>query len=108
MRKARCRCWPASRHCSGFEQWAKGGSARYHKFEVNDAAMDRVFLDNYIAAHHQAAKQITLDADVTDIPLHGDQEGRSFMATRQKTATCRFMCSQGNICCWRACCRGAR
>jgi Transposase DDE domain group 1 len=61
-----------------FEQSAKTGSARYHKFDVDDAAMDQVFLDIYIAAHKQPPKKIKLDLDATDIPLHGDQEGRFF------------------------------
>jgi hypothetical protein len=61
-----------------FEQSAKTGSARYHKFDMDDAAMDRVFLDIYIAAHRQPPKKIWLDLDATDVPLHGNQEGRFF------------------------------
>jgi hypothetical protein len=61
-----------------FEQSAKTGSVRYHKFEVDDGAMDRVFLDIYIAAHKQPPKKICLDVDATDVPLHGNQEGRFF------------------------------
>ena len=34
----------------------------------------------FIEAHAKAPKQITLDLDATDDPLHGDQEGRFFHA----------------------------
>jgi hypothetical protein len=63
-----------------FEQSAKTGSARYHKFDVDDEAIDQVFLDIYIAAHRRPPKKIRLDLDATDIPLHGDQEGKFFHA----------------------------
>jgi Transposase DDE domain group 1 len=60
------------------EQSAGTGIARYHKFEVDDEKMDRVFLDIYIAAHKTPPQRIVLDLDATDIPLHGDQEGRFY------------------------------
>jgi hypothetical protein len=60
------------------EQSARSGVARYHKFEVDDAEMDRVFLDIYIAAHKTPPARIILDLDATDIPLHGNQEGRFY------------------------------
>lgn len=56
----------------------KGEASRYHKISVDDAAMDRVFLDLYVAAHEAAPKRIVLDLDATDDPLHGAQEGRFF------------------------------
>ena len=54
------------------------GDPRYHKISVDDAAMDQVFLDIYVAAHKTAPKRIILDLDATDDPLHGAQEGRFF------------------------------
>jgi hypothetical protein len=60
------------------EQSAKSGVARDLKFEIDDAAMERVFLDIYVAAHKTAPKRIILDLDATDIPIHGDQEGRFY------------------------------
>jgi DDE family transposase len=35
-------------------------------------------VDLFLEAHHSAPRQIVLDLDATDIPLHGHQEGRFF------------------------------
>jgi len=51
------------------------GDARYHKFEVDDAAMEEVFLSIYVAAHKTPPRRIILDLDATDDPIHGNQEG---------------------------------
>ena len=37
-----------------------------------------VFVDLFLDAHAKAPRQIVLDLDATDDPLHGDQEGRFF------------------------------
>ena len=60
------------------EHGLKSGAGRYHKISVIDAAMEKVFLDIYVAAHKSPPKRIILDLDATDDPLHGDQEGRFF------------------------------
>jgi hypothetical protein len=60
------------------EHGPKSGVSRYHKISVMDAAMERVFLDIYVAAHKSAPKRIILDLDATDDPLHGHQEGRFY------------------------------
>ena len=38
----------------------------------------RLFVDLFLEAHERAPKQIILDLDATDDPLHGHQEGRFF------------------------------
>ena len=38
----------------------------------------RLFVDLFLEAHAKAPKQIILDLDATDDPLHGHQEGRFF------------------------------
>jgi hypothetical protein len=60
------------------EHGPKSGVSRYHKISVMDAAMERVFLDIYVAAHKSAPKRIILDLDATDDPLHGHQEDRFY------------------------------
>jgi hypothetical protein len=40
--------------------------------------VDRLFVDLFLDAHRTAPRQITLDLDATDDPLHGEQEGRFF------------------------------
>ncbi len=51
---------------------------RYHKIRHDPAAIEAVFVDLFLDAHKKAPKQIVLDLDATDDPLHGNQEGRFF------------------------------
>jgi Transposase DDE domain group 1 len=51
---------------------------RYHKISHNPAAIRNVFVDLFLEAHERPPKQIILDLDATDDPLHGEQEGRFF------------------------------
>jgi len=52
--------------------------ARYKKIVADHAAVDRLFVDVFLAAHAPAPQQIILDLDATDDPLHGNQEGGFF------------------------------
>ena len=54
------------------------GPTRYHKVSHDPAAIERLFVDLLLDAHEKAPKQIILDLDATDDPLHGNQEGRFF------------------------------
>src|ERR1700730_16969734 len=51
---------------------------RYHKISHDPEAIDSLFVDLFLDAHQKAPKQIILDLDATDDPLHGNQEGRFF------------------------------
>jgi hypothetical protein len=51
---------------------------RYHKIGHDAAAIERLFVDLFLEAHRTPPKQIVLDLDATDDPLHGHQEGRFF------------------------------
>jgi len=57
---------------------ARTANARYHKFGVDETAMARVFVTLFLNAHDDPPKEIILDLDATDDPLHGHQEGRFF------------------------------
>jgi hypothetical protein len=57
---------------------SKPQASRYHKIAYDAAAIDRLFVDLFIEAHQKPPKQIILDLDATDDPLHGHQEGRFF------------------------------
>ncbi len=50
----------------------------YHKISHDPAAIEGLFVELFLEAHKEPPKQITLDIDATDDPLHGDQEGRFF------------------------------
>lgn len=51
---------------------------KYHKVSHDPAAIGALFTTLFIEAHAKAPKQIILDLDATDDPIHGDQEGRFF------------------------------
>jgi hypothetical protein len=55
-----------------------GKTPRYHKINHDGAAIERLFVDLFLDAHAKAPRQIVLDLDATDDPLHGHQEGRFF------------------------------
>jgi Transposase DDE domain group 1 len=57
---------------------APAGASRYHKIGHDRAAIERLFVELFLEAHKAAPRQIILDLDATDDPLHGHQEGRSF------------------------------
>jgi hypothetical protein len=53
---------------------------RYQKIGYDPAAIEALFVDLFLEAHAKVPKQIVLDLDETDDPLHGQQEGRFFHA----------------------------
>jgi hypothetical protein len=52
--------------------------SRYHKIGHDGVAIERLFVDLFLEAHRTPPKEIILDLDATDDPLHGHQEGRFF------------------------------
>jgi Transposase DDE domain group 1 len=52
--------------------------ARYHKIGHDGAAIEGLFVDLFLEAHQTPLKEIILDLDATDDPVHGHQEGRFF------------------------------
>src|SRR2546426_8941253 len=55
-----------------------GPASRYKKIVIDGAAVDRLFVNVFLHAFQKAPRQIVLDLDATDDPLHGNQEGRFF------------------------------
>ena len=56
-----------------------GAPGRYHRIGHDAAAIEGLFVDLFLEAHRKAPpRQIILDLDATDVPLHGHQEGRFF------------------------------
>src|SRR5258706_654384 len=53
-------------------------AAKYHKIDCDGSRVDALLVDLFLEAHERAPKEIVLDLDNTDIPLHGGQEGRFF------------------------------
>jgi hypothetical protein len=53
-------------------------ATRYHKIAHDPAAIEGLFVRLFLEAHETPPKEIILDLDATDDPLHGHQEGRFF------------------------------
>src|SRR5437016_9315940 len=51
---------------------------RYHKISHNPVAIKRLMVDLFLEAQARSPKQIILELDATEDPLHGNQEGRFF------------------------------
>jgi hypothetical protein len=51
---------------------------RYHKISHDPVAIEGLFVTLFLEAHDTPPKEIILDLDATDDPLHGEQEGRFF------------------------------
>ena len=52
--------------------------SRYHKISHDPASIEKLLVDFFLEAHRRPPKQIILDLDATDDPLHGRQEGRFY------------------------------
>jgi Transposase DDE domain group 1 len=60
-------------------EWTPAGEAhRYHKITYSAEALDALLVEIFLEAHQQPLPEIVLDLDVTDMPLHGEQEARFF------------------------------
>jgi hypothetical protein len=51
---------------------------RYHKIAHDPAKIERLFVSLFLEAHRRPPREIILDLDATDDPVHGEQEGRFF------------------------------
>jgi hypothetical protein len=55
-----------------------GTPTRYHRIGHDGTAIERLFVDLFLDSHAAPPREIILDLDATDDPLHGRQEGRFF------------------------------
>jgi len=53
-------------------------SARYTKLVYHGDRIEALLVELFLEAFEQAPKELVLDVDATDDPLHGNQEGRFF------------------------------
>jgi hypothetical protein len=60
------------------EHAPRDGGDRYRKIAVDARAVEDLFVDLFLDAHARPPREIVLDLDATDDPLHGHQEGRFF------------------------------
>ena len=76
---------------------------RYKKIVLDHGAVDRLLVDIFLEAQREEPKEIILDLDATDDPLHGKQEGRFFHGYYGTIAICRCTSSAESFCCVRDC-----
>ncbi len=55
-----------------------GREDRYKRITFWKAGVDELLVSVFLEAQEKAPKEIILDVDTTDLPLHGEQEGRFF------------------------------
>ena len=60
------------------EHTPKRHAAKYHRIDCDGPQVDALLVELFLEAHERAPREIVLDLDNTDIPLHGEQEGRFF------------------------------
>ena len=60
------------------EHAPRAADDRYRKITVDRIAVESLFVELFLDAHAKPPKEIVLDLDATDDPLHGHQEGRFF------------------------------
>jgi hypothetical protein len=53
-------------------------NSRYQKIVADPQAIEDFFIDSYVRSLPKHTKEVILDADRTDVPLYGEQEGRFF------------------------------
>jgi hypothetical protein len=51
---------------------------RYHRIAYDEAAIEALLVTLFLDAHERPPREVVLDIDATDDPLHGHQEGRFF------------------------------
>ena len=79
LQAQRCDCAPlAGKSTLNRLELSRDEPTRYHKVSHDPVAIEGLFVDLFLGAHKKAPKQIILDLDATDDPLHGNQEGRFF------------------------------
>jgi Transposase DDE domain group 1 len=55
-----------------------GTKDRYKKITFWKEGVDELLVSVFLESHSEAPQEIVLDVDTTDLPLHGQQEGRFF------------------------------
>jgi hypothetical protein len=56
----------------------KPENQKYKKIYYSQQKIDQFFVDVFVKSHRRPPREIILDVDATDDPLHGHQEGRFF------------------------------
>jgi hypothetical protein len=77
-RRADCAALGGKSTVNRLEHAPCAGKDRYRKIAVDRSAVETLLVELFLDAHARAPREIVLDLDATDDPLHGHQEGRFF------------------------------
>jgi hypothetical protein len=79
LRAGRAHCAPvAGKSTLNRLELSRETATRYHKIGHDGARIEGLFVSLFLEAHKVAPREIIIDLDTTDDPLHGHQEGRFF------------------------------
>lgn len=76
--RKRCAALAGKSTLNRLELFEVEGTSRYHKIRPQTDRIEGLLVDLFLDARRKPPKQIVLDLDATDDPLHGQQEGRFF------------------------------
>ncbi len=77
-RRVECAALAGKSTLNRLELHPAAGLDRYHKIVPDRPAIERLWVELFLAAQPEPPSEIILDLDATDDPLHGHQEGRFF------------------------------
>ena len=75
-------------------------SGRYHKIEHDPLAIEATLLEMGVRALPADTREVILDFDASDDPLHGQQEGRFFNGFYQEYCYLPLFCFAGDVILW--------
>lgn len=73
---------------------------RYSKITWDEEKIQELLIDLFVEHFQEAPKEIILDFDATDIPIHGDQDGRFFHGYYDKYCFMPLYCFAGDWPLW--------
>lgn len=79
---------------------AEAPDERYRKIVANPDAIEALLIEEGVKAIPRRSREIILDFDATDDPLHGDQEGAYFQGYYRHYCYLPLYCFCGNIPLW--------
>ena len=82
------------------ELGARGMDERYHKIEPRPEKIEALLLPEGVRAIPRRSREVVLDFDATDDPLHGSQEGAYFHGYYRCYCYLPLYCFFGNIPLW--------
>ena len=77
-RRSNCAVLAGKSTLNRLEHAPKADGDRYHKISVDEEAMKGLFVTLFVQSMKTGPRQLILDLDATDDPVHGNQEDRFF------------------------------